>query len=397
MKDLGRSLLDKVEQIIDVWVREVRRDLDIESVRGLTYEAVHNDLPDVLTAIATLLTAAFADQEDELEENSLEHGAVRAEQGFDTAEVVREYRVLRNVILAELEPDLSTGSVAEALEAVRKIDSVLDDAVMMSLEEYVNQRIKAIEQVQGQLLLTNQELTRLVQSQQDNVSFLAHELKTPLNSIIGFSSLLLRKQRQQLAETAGSSLEMQQIERIVNNGRQLLRMINNALEISRQEKQPGTLTIESVRVTPLVQTVVDAFEPTAQEKSLELTLDCDRAPEQVETDAMRLQQILTNLVSNAIRYTDAGKVSVCCYTVDAKNEWAIAVEDTGKGIDSEAQLRVFEPYFRVGSEDEYLPESTGLGLAIVSNIVQLLRGRVDLNSKAGVGSTFTVFLPLEPS
>ncbi|MEM8809556.1 MAG: sensor histidine kinase, partial [Cyanobacteria bacterium P01_G01_bin.38] len=343
MKDLGRALLDKVDQIIDTWVEAVRRDLDIESARGLTYEAVHNGLPDVLEAVATLLTAAFTDQDQEFEENSLEHGAVRAEQGFDTAEVVREYRILRNVVLTALEPELSTGTVAEALEAVRKIDNVLDEAVMISLENYVQHRMRMAEQVQGQLLLTNQELSRLVQTQKDEVSFLAHELKTPLNSIIGFSSLLLRKQRQQLAQATGSSLEIEQIERIVNNGRQLLRMINNALEVSRRGDQPINLTIESVQVTPLIQTVVEALKPIAQDKPLTFVIDCDRAPSEVSTDALRLQQILTNLISNAIRYTDEGTISIICYTAEAER-WAIAIQDTGRGISPEDQSRVFEPY-----------------------------------------------------
>lgn len=217
------------------------------------------------------------DEKQELKEDALEHGAVRADQGFDISEVVREYRTLRNVLLTVLEPDLKTGSVAAALQAVRKIGDVLDKAVLLSMESYVAHRLELLEQMHGQLLLTNQELIRLVQMQKDNVSHLAHELKNPLNSIIGFSSLLLRKQQKQLAEQPAKSLEIQQIERILSNGQQLLRLINNALEIARQESESLTLKVEPVKVSLLVKTVVESLEPSALEKQLKVSMDCDRA------------------------------------------------------------------------------------------------------------------------
>ncbi|MGB7084415.1 MAG: sensor histidine kinase [Phormidesmis sp.] len=394
MNDLGQSLLDKVDEIIDIWVEEVRRDEDIGSNKGLAYEAIHDGLPDVLSAVATLLTNSFSDQEDDLEYEALDHGAVRAEQGFDIAEVVREYRTLRNVLLTVLEPDLKTGSVGEVLTAVRQIDNVLDDVVLLSLESYVKQRLDLLEQMHAQLLLTNQELIRLVQIQKDNVSHLAHELKNPLNSIIGFSSILLRRQRQQLKEESASTIEMTQIERILNNGRQLLRLINDASEASKQETGQVQLRAEPVRVTELVRMVVDAFEHSAQDKGITLSVECDHAPEKVTTDSLRLQQIISNLMSNAIRYTDSGSISLSCYTV-SEEQWAIAVCDTGKGISPEQQSKIFEPYFRIGEEEDYLPESSGLGLTIVNKLIQFLQGSIEIESEVGTGSTFTVFLPLQ--
>ena len=397
MEDLGQVLLDKIDEIIATWVKEVRCDAELDSNKGLTYQEVHNGLPEVLHAIATLLTADPLDDEDrEFNEYALEHGTVRADQGFDTAEVVREYRILRNVILSALEPNLHKGTVAQAIRAIRKIDHVLDRAVLISLNNYIKRRFETLEQMQAQLLLTNQELTRLVQSQKDNLSHLAHELKNPLNAIMGFSSILLRKQKQQLTSEAKSSLEIQQMERVISNSRQLLRLINNTLEISRQESQEFSLSLESVHVLTFVQTVIDALEPTAQTKSLALQIDCDHAPEKVSTDTLRLQQILTNLVSNAIRYTDTGSVSVTCYTVDP-DQWAIAVCDTGKGIDPAQHSEIFEPYVRLGEEEDYLPESSGLGLTIVNKLVKLLQGSVEVTSAVGKGSTFTVVFPRSPA
>jgi signal transduction histidine kinase len=396
MNDLGKALLSKVDDIIETWITEVRRDIEIESTQGMTYEAIHNGLPKVLEFVATLLTSAFASEEAELEETALEHGAIRAEQGFDVAEVVREYRTLRKVVVTALEPDLKTGSVSEVLKALSKIDEVLDDVVMYSVQCYVEHRISLLDKMHAQLLLTNQELIRLVQLQKDNVSHLAHELKNPLNSIIAFSSILLRKQ-QQLTEKSEQPIEMQQIERILSNGRQLLRLINNTLEASRSDAEQVTLKLESVPVAELIRTVVEALEPSLQGKPITLDWDCDRAPKTVITDSLRLQQILTNLISNAIRYTDSGSVSVTCYicdTADTPEQWALAVSDTGRGISPEHQPKIFGPYFRVGDEKDYLPESNGLGLTVVSKLVQLLQGNIELESALGEGSNFVVRLPL---
>jgi len=395
MKDLGKALLAKLDDIIEIWVKAVRTDLEIDSNKGATYEAVHNGLPDVLKSVATLLTDAIADENREIKEEAIEHGHVRADQGYDLAEIVREYRILRNVLTLALEPELKTGTVTEAISAIRRIDSVLDDTVLVTLESYMEHRLLLLKQMHAQLLLTNQELIRLIQNQKDNVSHLAHELKNPLNAIISFSSIILRKQKKQLQDNSETSLEIRQMERVVSNGRQILQLINNSLEVSRQAPGEIVISTERVEVVPLVQIVIDSLEPSAQIKGIELVVKCNRAPTTVYTDSLRLQQIVTNLLSNAIRYTKVGSVTVTTYTVDDQ-QWAIAVQDTGRGIKEEDLDRVFEPYFQTGDESEKLPGSSGLGLSIVKKLVQMLGGKVELTSQVDRGSTFVVFLPIKP-
>ncbi|MGB3787168.1 MAG: sensor histidine kinase [Phormidesmis sp.] len=394
MKDLGKALLAKLDDIIEIWVKAVQADIDIDSNKGLTYEAVHNGLPKVLESVATLLTNAFADEVQEIKEDAAEHGQVRADQGFDLAEIVREYRILRNVLISALEPELNTGTVPEVINAIRHIDGILDDTVLATLESYMEHRFSLLKQMHGQLLLTNQELIRLIQNQKDNVSHLAHELKNPLNAIISFSSILLKRQRNQLKENTDASLEIRQMERIVSNGRQILQLINNTLEVSRQDSSQIILAIDEVEVVPLIRTVVDSLEPSAQNKEIELIVECSQAPSSTRTDSLRLQQIITNLLSNAVRYTDTGSITVTGYRVDDR-EWAIAVKDTGRGIKEEDQLRIFEPYFQVGEKEEKLPGSNGLGLSIVNKLVKMLQGRIELVSTVDQGSTFTVFFPIE--
>jgi len=394
MINFSEVLVEKTETVIEQWVEAVRQDRQIESANDLARPAIENHLSHVLSAMATVLSHTQESEIQPIVKASLYHGMLRAEQGFDPAEVAREYRLLRQVIFSVLEANLLTGTPAEAIRAVRLIDAVIDEAIAQCFKSYVDERLRELQQLQNQLTRTNQELTRLLRANQDSLSVLAHELKTPLNSIIGYSELFLRHQGR-TSEGKDNLPKVEHIERVVRNGRQLLRLINDTLELSRSDSGKMQLRLMTTDVHSLISSVVQVLEPLAQSKELQMMVDCSLCPEKVLTDPLRLQQIVTNLVSNAIRYTQHGKIQVTCKLL-SDNQWAIAVSDTGYGIAPEDQSRIFEPFFRVGSsEQSYLPDSTGLGLAIVARLVNLLQGKIDLVSQVGVGSTFTVILPLE--
>ena len=248
-----------------------------------------------------------------------------------------------------------------------------------------------LEQLYDQLELTNQELGRLVEAHQDNFSKLAHELKNPLTSIIGYSELFLRQQRQTVS--VDGTADYGHIERVLRGGRQILHLINDALEVSRYKAGKMQLRPTSTNVCAVISSVVEVLEPLAHKKGIELSVTCALSKKPVLTDTLRLQQVLTNLISNAIRYTDSGMVKVLCQMV-SNNHLAITVSDTGIGIKPEEQAKIFEPFYRA-SGNGYHPESTGLGLAIVSQLVELLQGEIQLDSQVGQGSSFTVTLPLQ--
>lgn len=390
--DFSQLLLAQTDAILEKWVEAVRQDDHIESDDNLSKSDLENHLSHVLAAMATVLSESKTSEIQPIVKASLHHGVLRAEQGFEPIEIAREYSLLRQVIFSILEPDLLQGSPPELIRAVRLIDAVVDEATSQCFNSYVDERLEGLEQLHSQLKLTNQELTRLVRANQDNFSHLAHELKTPLTSIIGYSDLFLRKQRQNAA-IKDSFTNLEHIERVLRNGRQLLRLINDSLEVSRYEAGKMNLQVVPTDVRSLIKNVTEVLEPLARAKGIKMVVECVRAPDQVLTDSLRLQQIVTNLASNAIRYTDSGSVEVTCQVL-ADDQWAIAVSDTGIGIAPEDQTIIFDPFVQAGSTNKpHLPDSTGLGLAIVSRLVKLLQGKIELVSQVGVGSTFTVILP----
>lgn len=391
-QDLGKALLAKTDIVIDSWIESIREDIEIESSKDLAYKSVKNSIPLIVEALATLLSQSLEDRPKKLENKGLEHGIVRAKQGYDIAEVVREYGLLREILFAVLEPDLLANSGKQIFESVKLIDSVIDRVISLSLESFVTARLKELEQLQAQLLLTNQELTRLVAVQKEDLSHLAHELKSPLNSIMGFSTLLLQQQ-QKINQEQENSLSLELTEKVIRNSKQLLRLINDTLEVSRYESGNIELNWQTIDVRSLILAVKEALEPSARQKNLQIVFDNDRTPFIVQTDPLRLRQIITNLVNNAVRYTESGTITISCQP-NNDEQWSITVVDTGIGIAPEAQKQIFEPYFRVAGKDGYSPNSTGLGLAIVDKLVKLLQGKIELVSELNRGSSFTVTFPI---
>ncbi|MEA5513114.1 sensor histidine kinase [Nodularia sp. UHCC 0506] len=392
--DFSLLLAEKTDIILNQWVAAVLKDRKIESAEDLPYTAIQNDLPDVLKAMVTVLSMSQGNDIQSIVTASWHHGILRAKQGFDQAEITHEYHLLRVVIFNTLEPALLQGTASEIIRSMRLIDAVIDEAIAQCVNSYIEERLQELKQLHSSLTLHNQQLNRLVIANQDHISQLAHDLKHPLSSIIGYSDLFLRQQRKK-PEVKDNYTNLEHIERVLRNGRQLLRLINDVLEISRFDAGQIKLNPALINVRELINNVCEMLQPLADEKKLKLVVDYDSIPKKIVTDEFQLQQIMINLVSNGIRYTDSGTISIQCHLLD-NNQWAIAVSDTGIGMTPENQTRIFDPYFRANSSNRsYLPDSTGLGLAIVSRLVKLLQGKIDLVSEVGVGSTFTVTMPLE--
>lgn len=393
MINFGQLLEEKTDAIAQKWVDAVIEDRHIHSSDNLDRPAIENHIDSVLTALATVLDQAQENDIETIAKASLVHGVLRAKQGFEPTEIAREYHLLRSTILDHLRANLLQVSPEEVFRAMSIVNTVVDAAISQCFKSYVGERFQELKQLQNQLSLTNQELTRLVRASQDNLSLLAHELKSPLTSIIGYSELFMRQQRSGKVRDTFSSLE--HIERVIRSGRQILRLINDALEFARYETGKMRLQLEFSDVITAINTVVEVMQPLADSRGLLLVPNCKNAPERVLTDPFRLQQIMVNLVSNAIRYTKTGSINIKCNLL-ADSRWVIEISDTGVGIAPEDQSRIFDPFSRaILSEQQHPPDSTGLGLAIVSRLVELLQGEISLVSQIGVGTTFKVVFPLE--
>jgi signal transduction histidine kinase len=393
MINFSQLLAERADAVIEQWMEAVRQDRHMRADDTLSLTAVRDHIPLVLRAIATILSKTQASDVQALAQASLEHGVLRAEQGFDPTEVAREYRLLRSAIFSSLEPELMSATPREVYRVFRLIDTVVDEAISQSFKSYVGERVKELEQLQRQVTLENQEINRLVRTNQDTLSQqFTDKLKAPLNSVIDYTNLFLRQQKQ-LTEASNISPRVEHIERVLHNSRQLLRLINDTTEMLRYETGQLQLHLLPTNVSFMIQQTVQSIASEVAAKGLQITIACESAPVQILTDPLRLQQIITSLLSNAVRYTEAGSIQIQCQELP-NQQWSLAIKDTGVGIAPEDQAKIFEPYFQVDSSRFPESEGTGLGLAIALRLVRLLQGKIHVASEVGVGSTFTVIFPI---
>lgn len=221
---------------------------------------------------------------------------------------------------------------------------------------------------------------------------LSHELRTPVNAILGYHSLILEGVAGQISPT---------VEQFVRNAHRaadgLLHLVTDVLDLSKIEAGKVDLVLQTVRITDLLQDAVAAVNPMADKKGIVLEMLGEGDPEAV-TDANLLRQIVVNLLSNAIKFTDAGRVRVSA-TVETPGPanargaaLMIAVEDTGPGIAEEDHQRIFQEFEQVGRGGR--EGGTGLGLPISRKLARLLGGDLSVRSRSGEGSIFTLALPL---
>lgn len=232
----------------------------------------------------------------------------------------------------------------------------------------------------------------LLKSKEQFMLSLTHDLKSPLNSIIGFTGFM------EDDDDEVSPRHRKYLQNIERASRHILKLINDLLDLARLET--GKLSIDRIpfNLNHLVEDIVEGFQPQAQANNIDLQLEMNIPPATVYlSDPVRITQILGNLISNALKFTEEGKVTVRVSSARSaeKPGWVqMDVIDTGIGISEENIKRIFEEFARV-STDKKQYEGTGLGLTITQKIVNLLRGTINLESKPGQGSHFTILLPLE--
>jgi PAS domain S-box-containing protein len=220
------------------------------------------------------------------------------------------------------------------------------------------------------------------------VSNISHELRTPLNVIIGLCQLLTRDRQLPLA-----GLQHEAVTRMERNARSLLELVNDLLDYSRLEAGRAALHLEQVDVSETIKRIAEDYVEETNEKRIELRQEISPEIGHVLTDKHKLQQVLSNLIGNAVKFTTAGSVTISAALVDSEH-WCLEVRDTGIGISSDALSFIFDEFRQV---DDRLARSyggTGLGLAITRKIVELLEGEISVESEPDAGSRFRIVWPL---
>lgn len=232
--------------------------------------------------------------------------------------------------------------------------------------------------------------TRAEESDHLKSAFLAsmsHELRTPLNSIIGFTGILLQGMAGPLSDEQTKQLGM-----VKGSASHLLDLINDILDISKIESGRVQVYDETFKVDLLLVMAVSSLRPFAEKKGLRLRHNIEADLPKLKSDKRRLEQVLLNLINNAIKFTDEGEINVNCYRKEDRLH--IDVIDTGIGISEQDQETIFETFRQIDTGLDRVKEGSGLGLAISKKLMELLGGTISVTSEPGEGSTFSLVLPL---
>ena len=286
-----------------------------------------------------------------------------------------------------IEPNSLAKSIGNAIRINQAEQAVeLANKRLRATNELLVSKNQELERQQQQIKLQNIQLQKAYRLKSEFLATMSHELRTPMNAIMGFSQLLLRQYPDPL-----SSQQQNLVQRIFNNSKSLLDMINEMLDFSKIEAGKLKPTPQGFNLTDLVNLTIEELRSLAIQKQLQLTTHIELKDPVLFQDYNFIKRILINLLSNAIKFTEAGEINVNVW--EKNGTIAIAISDTGVGIDPENYENIFEAFRQADQSFTRYHSGTGLGLAIVQSLVKMLRGKILLESEVDRGSTFTIEIP----
>ncbi len=298
--------------------------------------------------------------------------------------ILREgYRAV--LVMPLLRPDRIVG----ALVVRRKKPGEFPKGIVELLDTFAVQSVVAIQNARlfREIEEKGRELEVASRHKSQFLANMSHELRTPLNAILGYTELILDSIYGEMPAKAHAVLERVQV-----NGRHLLGLINDVLDLSKIEAGQLTLSLSDYSLGDVVHGVVAAVEPLAAEKRLAFRAEVAPDLPPARGDERRLSQVLLNLVGNAIKFTDKGEVKIAASV--ANGSFTVAVCDTGPGIAASDQAKIFEEFQQADNSSTRQKGGTGLGLAIAKRIIEMHGGRLWVESSLGQGSTFSFTLPV---
>jgi signal transduction histidine kinase len=286
-------------------------------------------------------------------------------------------------------PLLGADRIVGALVVRRKTPGEFPQSTIDLLETFADQSVLAIQNARlfREIEEKSRELGEASKHKSQFLANMSHELRTPLNAILGYAELMLDSIYGEPTEKMRTVLE-----RLQSNGRHLLGLINDVLDLSKIEAGQLTLSLDDYSLSDVVHGVVSAVEPLAAEKRLAFKADVAADLPTGHGDGRRLSQVLLNLIGNAIKFTDKGEVAIRASA--ANGAFTVAVCDTGPGIALADQGKIFEEFQQADSSITRKKGGTGLGLSIAKRIIEMHGGRIWVESEPGKGSTFYFTLPV---
>jgi signal transduction histidine kinase len=369
------SLIRGSARVVERW-KAAERDA-VLAADGKFRDEIGDCLPDIIEAVARALRGDAASPSGHLAERLAECGQ---------ASLIREIAVLRGMLTCEALDFASSHPVqAGVLGAIlSRVDGALDSVIALAAE--------ARERKRGDDANGYRDKIRRLEAQAELksrfISTVAHELRSPLNVVAGVTQILVRTK-----ESLGPNERVADL--LARNVDGLIKLVNDLLDYSRLTAGREPFTPASFDPREIVRDSVEALAASASDKGVKLRAETDGAPDNVMSDRVKFGQIVTNLLSNAVKFTSEGEI-VVALAREGDASWRLDVRDTGCGIPEHELPHIFEEFIQI-ERDRGGSRGTGLGLPIVKRVVALLGGTISVTSEPGVGTEFSVVLPLTPS
>ncbi len=311
--------------------------------------------------------------------------------------ILSPVRVLRDTAEKVSEGDLNIRAEVNTGDEFEQFSDVFN-AMLANLKNNQDQlrgAYKSLDLKLGELAQTNVALYEANKIKGEFLANVSHELRTPLNSIIGFAEVLGETLKD--SDDPVSEKRLRYAGNIITSSRRLLDLINDLLDLAKIEAGRMDVRVSGVSVSDTLEGLVTLIRPQAEKKSIILTTRVQANLPVIHTDAGKLQQILFNFLSNAVKFTPiGGQVTIAADPVAGPvPKVRISVADTGPGIPPEQQDRIFEKFTQLDTSVTRQTSGTGLGLTISKELASLLQGEIQLQSEVGHGATFSIVIPLE--